>query len=92
MAKQKKINVFRFLLIVLLVFFAVQITRQELKIYEINKEIDASKTRIADLKEKQLQLQKERENASNPAYIEKIAREDYNMVKKGEVPVLVKER
>ena len=91
MGKHKKINFFRCLFLLLLLVFVVQIVKQEIKIYEIKNEISSTKGRIAELSEKQKQLQAEQKNASDPKYIEKIAREEYNMVKKGEIPVLVKE-
>lgn len=36
-------------------------------------------------------LETEKKNLQDPAYIEKLAREEYNMVKKNEIPVFIVE-
>ncbi len=89
--KLSKIKIICCVLALLSMVFTVKIIEQEIKIYETNKEIEATKIRIVELEEKQKQLNRERASANDPAFIEKVAREDYNMVKKGEVPVLMRE-
>lgn len=91
MSKRKKNTFFRCIFIILFLFFVFEVVKQEIKIYEINNEIAATHHKIAELSNKYQILQEEHNNIDNPEYIEKIAREEYNMVRKMEVPVLVKE-
>lgn len=91
MARRRKINLFRCLFIILLCFFLVQIVKQEIKIYHLNSEIDATRTKVAELARQHEKMQEEQKSVNDPLYIEKIAREHYNMVKKEEMPVFVKE-
>jgi cell division protein FtsL len=91
MIKRRKINLFRCIFIILLGFFIVQIVKQEIKIYHLNNEIDATRTKVAELTRQYEKMEEERKSVNDPSYIEKIAREHYNMVKKEEMPVFVKE-
>jgi cell division protein FtsB len=69
----------------------VQIIKQEIEIYQLNNEIAATRTKVADLTRQYKKMEEEQKSANDPLYIEKIAREHYNMVKKEEMPVFVKE-
>ncbi|MDR3348233.1 MAG: septum formation initiator family protein [Acidaminococcales bacterium] len=91
MIKHRKISLFRCTFIVLLCFFVVQIIEQEIKIYHLNNEINATRTKVAELTRQYEKMQEEQKSVNDPSYIEKVAREHYNMVKKEEMPVLVKE-
>ena len=91
MAKRKKINIFRCLFAGLLIFFLTEIVKQELKIDRLNSEITSTKNNIVDLRNRHESLQGEQSSINDPKYIERIAREHYNMVKKEELPIFVKE-
>ena len=63
--------------------------RQEYRISQIKQEQAATQQRIDALKKKKAELEDERKRLDDPRYIEKLAREDYNMVGKNEVPLFI---
>ncbi len=65
------------------------IGKQEYSIYLIKEEQAATEQRIAVLKQQKAELEAERKRLDDPRYIEKLAREDYNMVGKNEVPLFI---
>ena len=73
---------FRRVLIVLVII-------QEYKIYQIQKETEATQKRVEELQKLQADLEAERKRLYDPKYIEKLAREDHNYVKKDEVPIFI---
>lgn len=75
-------------LIVVLICLAI-IGRQEYNIYQIREEETATRQRISELEQKKAQLEAERKRLDDPKYIEKLARDDYNMVGKNEVPIFI---
>lgn len=91
MNKRKKISFFHCIFTVLLIFFLFKFVKQEIQIYEINNEIGSTNAKITDLSLRYNKLQEEYANSDKIEYIEKVAREEYNMVKEREVPILVKE-
>lgn len=68
---------------------AYSIVKQEYSICQIKNEQDATQQRIATLKKQKAELEAERKRLDDPRYIEKLAREDYNMVGKDEVPLFI---
>ena len=91
MQKRKKRGnrVFTYILgIVILVCLGI-VVEQEYKIYQLKQEKAATEARIDALNEKQAKLEAERKKLDDPKYLEKLAREDYNMVGKNEVPLFI---
>ena len=80
---------FRRVLIVLVIIFVAILGRQEYKIYQIQKEAEATQKRVEELQKLQADLEAERKRLYDPKYIEKLAREDHNYVKKDEVPIFI---
>lgn len=80
---------FRRVLIVLVIIFVAILGRQEYKIHQIQKETDATRKRVEELQKVQADLEAERKRLSDPKYIEKLAREDHNYVKKDEIPIFI---
>ena len=80
---------FRRVLIVLVIIFVAILGRQEYKIYQIQKETEATQKRVEELQKLQADLEAERKRLYDPKYIEKLAREDHNYVKKDEVPIFI---
>ena len=90
--KEKKSRIardFRRVLIVLVIIFVAILGRQEYRIYQIQKETEATQKRVEELQKAQADLKAERKRLYDPKYIEKIAREDHNYVKKDEVPIFI---
>lgn len=91
MQKRKKRghNWFAYILgIVVLICLGI-IAQQEYKIYQLKQEKAATEARIDALTEKHANLESERKKLDDPKYLEKLAREDYNMVGKNEVPLFI---
>ena len=91
MQKRKKRghNWFAYILgIVILICLGI-IAQQEYKIYQLKQEKAATEARIDALTEKHANLEAERKKLDDPKYLEKLAREDYNMVGKNEVPLFI---
>ncbi len=80
---------FRRVLIVLVIIFVAILGRQEYKIHQIQKETEATQKRVEELQKLQADLEAERKRLYDPKYIEKLAREDHNYVKKDEVPIFI---
>lgn len=91
MRKRKKSGnkTFTYFLAFVLLACLVVIARQEYKIYQLKQEKAAVQERIDALNAKRAQLEKERQKLDDPKYLEKLAREDYNMVGKNEVPLFI---
>lgn len=67
------------------------IAKQEYGIYQLKQEQQATQQRIEALQKQKAELEAERKRLDDPKYIEKLAREDYNMVGKNEVPLFIVE-
>ena len=80
---------FRRVLIILVIVFVAILGRQEYRIYQIQKETEATQKRVEELQKVQADLEAERKRLYDPKYIEKLAREDHNYVKKDEVPIFI---
>ncbi len=59
------------------------------KIYLLKQEQAAVQLRIDELQKQKKALEQERKLLDDPRYIEKLAREDYNMVGQNEVPLFI---
>lgn len=87
--KRRSSNDFLWVLSILLIICLGVLGRQEYKIYQINKEMSATQQRVDELKKVQAELEAERKRLDDLKYIEKLAREDHNMVGKNEVPLFI---
>ena len=84
-----KSNGFKLFMLVVLAVCLFVLGKQEYRIYQIKQEQDATQQRIEALQKKKAELEAERKRLDDPRYIEKLAREDYNMVGKNEVPLFI---
>ncbi len=66
--------------------------KQEYEIYQYRENESAMKERIVKLQEEKQLLLKERTQLKDSAYLEKLAREEYNMVGKNEIPIVIVEK
>jgi cell division protein DivIC len=87
--RRKGGRLYKFVLIGMIILMAIVLGRQEYKIYRLNKEAEATRQRVEELQKVQADLQAERQRLYDPKYIEKLAREDHNMVGKNEVPLFI---
>lgn len=70
-------------------FGLITIGVKEYKIYKIKQEQAATQARIEALKKEEAALKAERKKLDDPKHIEKLAREEFNMVGKNEVPLFI---
>lgn len=87
--KRKKSSAFKLCCGLLILCCLSLIGMKEYDIYQIRQEQAATEQRIAVLKKQKAELEAERKRLDDPRYIEKLAREDYNMVGKNEVPLFI---
>ena len=87
--KRRKSNGFKLFMLVVLAVCLFVLGKQEYRIYQIKQEQAATQQRIEALQKKKAELEAERKRLDDPRYIEKLAREDYNMVGKNEVPLFI---
>ena len=88
--KKKRSNkLFTYILGIVVLSCLVIVAQQEYKIYQLKQEKAATEERINALNEKKANLEAERKKLDDPKYLEKLAREDYNMVGKNEVPLFI---
>ena len=79
-------------LVVVALLSIISILGQQYDIQKVKDDKLATSQRIAQLEEEAARLQKERDLLKEPAYLEKIAREEYNMVGKNEIPIFIVEK
>ena len=80
--KKKKRHDFLLICLIILAICGFIIARQEYKIYQVNKELEATTQRVENLKKDKEELEAEKKRLDDLKYIEKLAREDHNMVGK----------
>ncbi len=87
--KKRKSTGFKCIMLVVVILCMIVVGKQEYGIYQIAQEQLATQQRIDVLQKQKAELEAERKRLDDPRYIEKLAREDYNMVGKNEVPLFI---
>lgn len=84
---KRRLTIKNFILAVLFAIFLFGFVRQEKAMRRIEKEKSAKEVQLQSLKEKNERLQEEHDKAQSNEYLEQLARERLNMIKKGETSV-----
>ena len=71
------------------VLFLVAVGRQGYGIYKVHQETLRTQEKIEKLEQEQANLEQEEKKLEDLKYIEKLAREEHNMVRKGEIPLFI---
>ncbi len=79
--KKYRVDYVRVLLIVCLVYFSITFVKQQFEINEYNVKIDGINQEIANAEARTNELNEIKKNVDDPAFIEKIAREECGLVK-----------
>ena len=79
--KKYRVDYVRVLLIICLVYFSITFVKQQFEINEYNVKIDGINQEIANAETKATELNEMKKNVDDPAFIEKIAREECGLVK-----------
>jgi len=86
---EKAFKYFKVLLFLIVALFLVRVAQQGYTIYKVNLETEKTQEKVRKLEQEQKALQQEKQNLDNLKYIEKLAREEHNMVRKGEIPLFI---
>lgn len=65
---------------------------QQIEMNAVNREAEATRIRLEQLRQSNQSLADEKTRLSTPAYVEKIARDELGLVKPGEVPYIPVEK
>lgn len=77
---------FNFLLIAIIVYFSSILISQQIYLSQVNEDQAAAEARLAAAQEEHDKLVKEKDDLSRLDYIEKIAREQLGLTRRGELP------
>lgn len=86
--QRRKINWFVIVVSILMLATLFKLGDQQLTINSIAEDRVKAEARLKSAQEENQQLKDEQEQLSDPAYMEKLAREDLGMTKKGEMPFI----
>ncbi len=85
-------SLFRMFYILVVAALLVVVLLQEWKIYQVRSATKEAEQRIEELQKKQAELKEEIVNLQDPAYIERVARREYKMIKVDEIPIVINEK
>ncbi|HZS01251.1 MAG TPA: septum formation initiator family protein [Chloroflexota bacterium] len=71
------------------VLLLIQTAQRAVASYQMAREVDAARKELAEVKQRNLDLQAQITKYRSDTYVEKVAREELNMVRPGDVPVIV---
>ena len=90
MRKNKKtVHYFKVVLLIIIALFLARVAEQSYTLYQVRRETLRTEAKVKALAKEKADLEQEKENLGDIKYIEKIAREDQNMVKKNEIPLFI---
>lgn len=86
--KQRKglFNWFTILLVIIIGYFAVILVKQQIYLNQVSADQAAAEERLATARAEHESLVKEKDDLNRLDYIEKIAREELGMTRRGELP------
>ena len=86
--KQRKglFNWFTILLVIIIGYFAVILVKQQIYLNQVSADQAAAEERLATERAEHERLVKEKDDLNRLDYIEKIAREELGMTRRGELP------
>ncbi|WP_102399464.1 FtsB family cell division protein [Haloimpatiens massiliensis] len=85
---KKKISFKKIILAILVVYMIGIFVNQQVTIGRVKEEKNQKKQELSAVKKKNNELQDQVQMSKSDGYIEKIAREKLNFIKKGETPVI----
>jgi len=86
---KKTVKTFKVILGVILLLFFVRVGQQLYTLYTVRQETIKTEAKVEELKKQKEALEKEKENLGDIKYVEKLAREEHNMVGKNEIPIFI---
>jgi cell division protein FtsB len=71
------------------VLLLIQTAQRAVASYQMTRDVEAARKELAEMKQRNVELQAQINKYRSDAYVEKVAREELNMVRPGDVPVIV---
>jgi cell division protein DivIC len=69
--------------------FLIRTTEHAVSSYHASREVEAARKQIQDLRQQNVELQAKIARYRSDLYVEKVAREELNLVRPGDVPVII---
>lgn len=85
---RSRFNWFVAALIVITVYFSYTFIEQQIHLNALNRDYEAAQARLEAARIRNAELKEQRAGLEDPAYIEKVAREDLGMTRQGEMPYI----
>ena len=84
----RHINWFVLMLVGIFGYFSYTFVCQQIHLNAIDRDYAAAQARLDSAREEHAALQQEKAELEDPAYVEKVAREDLGMTRQGELPYI----
>ena len=84
----RHMNWFVLVLVGIVGYFSYTFVSQQLHLNAIDQDYAAAQARLAHAQEENAALRREKSELEDPAYIEKVARENLGMTRQGELPYI----
>ena len=84
----RRLDWFVVLMVGIVGYFSYMMVSQHFYLNSVNQDYDAAQQRLQAAQQENDALQQEKAQLNDPAYIEKIAREELGMTRQGEMPYI----
>ena len=84
----RRLDWFVVLMVGIIGYFSYMMVSQHFYLNSVNQDYDAAQQRLQSAQQENDALQQEKAQLNDPAYIEKIAREELGMTRQGEMPYI----
>ena len=84
----RRLDWFVVLMVGIVGYFSYMMVSQHFYLNSVNRDYDAAQQRLQSAQQENDALQEEKAQLNDPAYIEKIAREELGMTRQGEMPYI----
>lgn len=84
----RRLDWFVVLMVGIVGYFSYMMVSQHFYLNSVNRDYDAAQQRLRSAQQENDALQQEKAQLNDPAYIEKIAREELGMTRQGEMPYI----
>ena len=84
----RRLDGFVVLMVGIVGYFSYMMVSQHFYLNSVNQDYDAAQQRLQSAQQENDALQQEKAQLNDPAYIEKIAREELGMTRQGEMPYI----
>ncbi len=90
--KKRQLNIFIVVFIAIIVYFSYIAINQQIYISNVSGECQIAQKKYDKVMQENQKLKAEKNALQNPKYIEKIARDELGMTKKGEIPYVASDK